>query len=87
MGHQTAVGLDSTFLDTEVERALDPYRTLLSPGDLDFMRDRLLESVRSGPLRDAARRAAPRIVEESVEAPLSPEAQEAIRRKPLKGTG
>jgi len=45
------------------------------------MRERLLESVRTGSLKDAARRAAPRLVEESVEAPLSPEAERLLPKR------
>lgn len=82
----SGAGIDASFYDAEVERALEGYRHLVSPTDLAFMRERLLEAVTSGALRDLARRAAPRVVEESVEAPLTdvggPEAAELVRTHP-----
>lgn len=85
-GGNAGAGIDASFHDAEVERALDAYRHLVSPTDLAFMRERLFEAVTTGALRDLARRAAPRIVDESVEAPLQevggPEAAELVRSHP-----
>lgn len=77
----TAGGVDPSFFDAEIERGLDPYRNLVSEDELGFMRERLRAAIVDGPLRDLARRAAPRIIEESVEAPLTAEAAEALRRE------
>lgn len=82
----TPAGVDASFYDAEVERALERYRGLVSASDLAFMRERLLEAVSTGGLRDLARRAAPRIVDESVEAPLSPEAAELVRAHPSRAS-
>lgn len=83
----TPAGVDPAFFDAEIERALDPYRRLVSSEDLAFMRERLADAITSGALRDAARRAAPRVVEESVESPLGPEEAELVRAHRAKETG
>lgn len=77
-------GVDPAFFDAEIDRALAPYASLVSAEDLAFMRERLAASITEGALRVAARRAAPRIVEESIEAPLSPEDAAFLRQSPTK---
>lgn len=83
----TPAGIDPAFFDAEIDRAIEPYRALLSADDLAFMRERLADAIASGSLRDSARRAAPRVVEESVEAPLGPEEAELVRAHRKKETG
>lgn len=57
--------MDQSFLDREIDAALAPYRDLVSPEELAFMRAELLASVTDGAAAVIARRAAPRVVDES----------------------
>lgn len=80
-------GIDVSFFDAEIDRALAPYRRLLSEDELGFMREQLVDAIVRGSLRDHARRAAPRIIEESIEAPLKPAEAELVRSHRARGTG
>jgi hypothetical protein len=74
------------WLAEELERALEPFRARLSPADLTWMREQLLDRIRTEP--EAARlfeRARPRDVDRSGEvARPGAEPAEAVDGRPAK---
>ncbi len=59
---------EEAFLAAQVEAAVAPYVGKLSPADLSWMRERMLESIREDPdMRMLAQAARPRVADQSGE--------------------
>ena len=70
--------IDQAWLDSQLDEAIAPFVGKLSAGDLGWMREQLVDRLRSdGPLGLLAHRAQPRAVDESAEIFYTREAADA----------